>query len=135
MHVLYPKCNITIYSFARLDCSYIGDDDVVYKFLDRKPTPREGVIRIRWVMLKAITSIYGGGLLGLAVGRNVLRDLLSITFSKNGAVLLIVMCIGLTSLIIGMLQNEMRRISGRPKRPLIDGVIWAHNFRQWRGKP
>jgi hypothetical protein len=32
-------------------CSYIGDDDVVYEFFDRKPTPREAIIRVRWVYL------------------------------------------------------------------------------------
>ncbi len=48
-------------------CSYIGDDDIVYQFLDRKPTPREGLVRVRWVMLKAITSAYGGGVLAITL--------------------------------------------------------------------
>jgi hypothetical protein len=48
-------------------CSYIGDDDVVYQFLCRKPTPREALVRVRWVLLKTITSLYGGGALALAI--------------------------------------------------------------------
>jgi hypothetical protein len=48
-------------------CSYIGDDDVVYEFLHRKPTPREAIIRVRWVLLKAVTSIYGGCVLAAAI--------------------------------------------------------------------
>jgi hypothetical protein len=38
--------------------SYRGDDDVVYD-LYRGPTPHEGIVRIRWVLLKTFTSIYG----------------------------------------------------------------------------
>jgi hypothetical protein len=47
-------------------CSFKGDDDVVYHFFDRKPTGREALIRIRWVVLKTITSVYGGALLAVA---------------------------------------------------------------------
>jgi hypothetical protein len=115
-------------------CSYIGDDDVVYKFLDRKPTPREGMIRIRWVLLKTFTSIYGGALLSVAIGIYGLRNLWSIHLSKNQAVLLALVCIAPANLMIGVLQNEIRRLTSRPKRPLIDGTVWKHNLRQWRGK-
>ena len=53
-------------------CNYIGDDDVVYQYLDRKPAPDEGLRRTRWVLLKASASIYGGFVLAAAV-RELLR--------------------------------------------------------------
>src|SRR5689334_10155164 len=92
-------------------CSYIGDDDVVYQFLNRKPTPREGLVRIRWVMLKAITSIYGGCVLA-----SLLFDIIIRVYRHRipiaEVVLFSTMCMGIVSLLIGVLQNEIRRLPG-----------------------
>jgi hypothetical protein len=115
-------------------CSFIGDDDVVYQYMDRKPTPREGIIRIRWVMLKALTSIFGGGVLGIAIDK-FLSDYFSFDISKNQAGLTALACFAVVGLLIGVLQNEIRRARGRPSRPLIDGAVWRRNFQgPQRGK-
>jgi hypothetical protein len=123
-------------------CSYLGYDDVVYDFFDRKPTPREGFLRLFWVVLKAVTSVLGGGLLAIflftmtfrffpaAIG--VFREHLG--FSKNGIVLLAFALSGLMVLLIGILQNVIRQFRGRPTRPLVDWAILRKNLRQWQGK-
>jgi len=114
-------------------CSYIGDDDVVYHLLDRTPTPRESLIRVRWVMLKGIASICGGSVLAVSAVESI-RIVYPLNMSGNQAVLLALLCTGLVSLLIGVLQNEIRRLRGRPSRPLIDLVILRHNLKQWIGK-
>ncbi len=114
-------------------CSYIGDDDVVYELFDRKPTPREAIIRVRWVLLKAATSIFGGVVLATAI-LELLKAFDLVLPSVNEAVLFAVMCMAIVSLLIGGLQNQIRRLRGRPPRPLIDRKIWKKNIGQWRGK-
>jgi hypothetical protein len=114
-------------------CSYLGDDDVVYNFLDRKPTPREGFIRVRWVLLKAITSICGGAVLAVG-GMELIRLFCPLNLSKNEDVLLRALGMGVVSLLIGVLQNEIRRLRGRPRRPVFDWSILNHNLKQRLGK-
>jgi hypothetical protein len=114
-------------------CSYIGDDDVVYKYLERKPTPKEGLRRIRWVLLRTFTSIYGGLVLA-AVVQKLLMQCCSIVLSKDPAVLTLFACMALVGLSIGVLQNGMRRLRGRPTRPLIDPVVWRRSSGPLRGK-
>lgn len=109
-------------------CSYIGDDDVVYRYLDRKPTSREGIVRIRWVILKTLAAIYGGGVLEAVIGK-LLIACCSIVLLGNPAALTVLVCIALVGLLIGVLQNGIRRLRGRPTRPLIDPVVWRRNFR------
>jgi len=111
-------------------CSYIGDDDIVYKFLDRKPTPQEGVIRIRFVILKTITSVYAGSLMSIWFVQYI-KSIYLINLSKNQAVLLVLIFIAMSSLFIGIIQNGMRYLQCRPRRALIDTIIWRHNLRQW----
>ena len=114
-------------------CSYRKDDDVVYDFLDRKPTPRESIIRIRWVLLKALTSIVGGGVLALSILMLVMK--FNFIFpSKNAGILLGAICMGVVNLSIGLLQNVIRWLTGRTRRPVFDRVIWRKNLRQWSGK-
>jgi hypothetical protein len=97
-------------------CSYIGDDDVIYQFLYRNPTPDEALRRTRWVLLKVTTSVYGGAVVAAAV-----RELL------KPAVLVKLACMALVFLLIGALQNGIRILRGRPIRPLLDRVIWQRS--------
>jgi len=107
--------------------SYIGDDDVVYEYLYRRPTPNEGLRRIRWVLLRTFTSIYAGVILA-AVVRNLLIRCCSINFvGHDQAVLLAFACIALVSVLIGILSNGIRRLRGRQTRPLIDPVVWRRS--------
>jgi len=112
---------------------YIGDNDVVYKFLERKPSPKEAVARIRFVLLRGITSVYGGGILAFCFARYVLKDVYSIHVSVDQSVLLILFFYGVVDfLIIGIIQNGLRFLQGRQQRPLFDPIIWRHNLRQWQ---
>jgi hypothetical protein len=113
--------------------SYKGDDDVVYQYFDRKPTGREALIRIRWVMLKFITSIQGGALLAVLLGFPLIRHF-HIAFSKHEAGVLGIVCVCIVGLAIGILQNGIRRLCGRPNRPPLDLTILQKNLRQRRGK-
>jgi hypothetical protein len=113
-------------------CSYIGDDDVVYDIQNRKPTPREAIIRIRWVMLKIVTCIYGGFFLASAV-TTLLLGCCSLSLSKNPSILIAYACMAPVALLIGILQNGIRRLRGRPTRPLVDWSILQRNLEQWRG--
>lgn len=115
-----------------LFCSYKGDDDVVYQFFDRKPTGREALIRIRWVMLKLTTALYGAALLAVGLDLALIRQF-HIVLSKDEAGLLGIVCAAVIGLVIGVLQNGIRRLCGRPSRPPLDVAIFKKNFRQWRG--
>jgi hypothetical protein len=114
-------------------CSYIGDDDVVYQYLYRKPTPNEGLRRIRWVLLKTFTSVYGGFIVAAAV-RQVLTLCCSITLSRDPTLLVAYACMLLVALLIGILQNGVRLLRGRPTRPLIDPIVWQRSFRRLEPK-
>jgi hypothetical protein len=114
-------------------CSWIGDDDIVYQCFDRKATPREGLIRIRWVILKTLTSVQGGTLLAVATVM-VARTMSQAKPSQDEFVLLFVACTAVVSLLVGVHENEIRRLSGRQRRPLIDLAIWRKNLGQWLGK-
>jgi hypothetical protein len=125
-HQIWIMVFVGLFSLTAL-CSYIGDDDVIYRFLDRKPTPHEAIVRIRWVILKAVTSIYGGGVLAPFIIL-CLVSCCAIIPSKNQVVLLTVVCAGLVSLMISVLQNQIRRVRGRPTRPLIDRAVWQRSL-------
>lgn len=107
-------------------CSYIGDDDVIYLYLYRKPSPREGIVRVRWVLLKTFTSLYGGLASAPAVIR-ILEDCCSISLSKDSIALIAFGFMALASLLIGILQNGIRWLRGRPRRPIIDRVVWQRS--------
>lgn len=110
--------------------SYIGDDDVVYEYLYRKPTPKEGVRRIRWVLLRTFASIYAGSILAAGILR-LLRECCSVRLGHDPSILFMFACIAVAGLAIGVLSNAMRYLRGRPTRPLIDPVVW----RRSRGGP
>lgn len=112
--------------------SYIGDDDVVYQYLRRKPTPKEGVRRTRWVLLKAFTSIYGGLVLAAAV-QKLLLQCCSIALRGNPSALTAFACMILVGLLIGVLQNGIRRLRNRPTRPLLDPIVWRRSFGKLEG--
>jgi hypothetical protein len=113
-----------------LFCSYIGDDDVIYQFLYRKPTPHESLARLRWVILKIMTSIYGGFVLSAAV-RKFLAACFSVSLTDFAHAQVVLACIGVVALFIGLLQNAIRYASDRPLRPVIDPIVW----RRSRGGP
>jgi hypothetical protein len=111
---------------ATVYCSYVGDDDVVYQYLHRQPTPDEGLRRIRWVLLRTFTSISGGAVLAALV-LQLLIGCCSIRFSGYPLDLLLFACIAVVSVLIGILSNGIRRVRGRPTRPLIDKVVWQRS--------
>jgi hypothetical protein len=78
-----------------------GDDDVVYKFMDRRPTGQEAIARIRFVLAKLFASLSGGALMVAVLGKVVLKSIFSITISENSGVLLGLLCILIASMLIG----------------------------------
>jgi hypothetical protein len=115
--------------------SWIGDDDVVYAIMNRKPTPNEAIARIRYVFAKFFASLYCGGLIALFLVQDVFRGMLSLNVSKLQIVFIVWLCICLFSLFIGVLQNCIRLLQGRKQRPIFDVEIWRHNLKLWRQRP
>ena len=124
-----PKLTLLGIFFLTLTicCSYIGDDDVVYQVIGRKPTPREGLIRIRWVLLKTFTSIYVGFAIAYSLKRFLVHGY-SIELSKNSSVTIAFSCVALAALLIEALQNVIRRLTGRLARPLNDWSVFRRNL-------
>jgi hypothetical protein len=118
-----------------LVCCYIGDDDVLYKFHDRKPTPAEGIASLRYALTKGIASLYGGGLLAVFVGKIILEKTLLIKVSGDEAVLLaLVGFLFFNFVITWAIQNLIRRYQGRQLRPLVDKPALKILYRQWFGR-
>jgi hypothetical protein len=120
-----------IFFSLTLYCSYIGDDDVAYRYMGRKPTPKETISRIRFVLAKAVASIYMGSVIAILLGLEIIKETLGFSISENQSVYLIVACICIANLFIGVIQNWIRRSRGRQQRPLIDVALWKYNLHQW----
>ncbi len=118
---------------ATIFCSYLGDDDIVYQYLYRKPTSNEGLRRIRWVLLKTFASIYGGFVVA-AVILWLLLQCCSLRLAGYAFDLVVFACIALMAVLIGVIQNVIRRMRGRPTRPLIDRVVWQRSSGPLKGQ-
>jgi len=124
-----PSWTITAVCLLMLTvyCSYIGDDDVVYDYLYRRPTPNEGLRRIRWVLLRTFASMYGGFVLAGTILKFLIQFCSIRVVGQDTKVLLAFACIALANILIGILSNGMRRLRGRPTRPLIDPIVWRRS--------
>jgi len=118
-----------IFFALTLISSSVGDDDVAYKFFDRKPTGKEALARIRFVIAKVLASLYGGGLMAFFIAQTLARNDLLSSISKNQSILLMMLCIVAVALLIGIVQNFLRLIQGRQQRPIFDQAILKHNLR------
>jgi hypothetical protein len=112
--------------------SWVGDDDVAYNCLDRKPTGKEGIARIRYVLVKFYASMSGGALLTIAFVKEVLERILFIKVSLIEAFCISPAFIAIVALLIGVLQNGIRLYQGRQTRPVFDVSLLRHNREQWR---
>ena len=119
--------------FFLLTCflSYIGDDEVAYKILKRKPTPKEGMARIRFVLVKLLSCLYGGSALSYFLVQKILKERLGFSFSGNESIALILVSMGFVFLFIGAVQNLIRILLGRPRRPILDFSLLKHNLSRW----
>jgi amino acid transporter len=105
----------------------------VYRFFDRKPTAAEAIARVRFVISKMLASIASGMWMALFVGKSILGDMFSFTFSHNLSVLFVFLFIIIAYLMIGMGQNLIRRSQGRKQRPLKDDLrIMKFNLNLWK---
>jgi hypothetical protein len=111
--------------------SYVGDDDVAYAFLNRKPTSQEALARIRFVFLKMFASISCGAVFAVTFVKPLLARMGIAHVSKGEAVGLAFLCIIMCGLLIGIAQNISRRMRGRPQRPIVDVRLIQHNLNQW----
>jgi hypothetical protein len=108
------------------------DDDVVDAFRDRKPTPQEGIRRVRCVLTAFFASILGGSLLAVFVFRHIiytfhLIDVGSVTNDTKDAIFLL--CIALFMIFMKLFQNLLRTLQGRPARPIIDVRTLRRNIK------
>ena len=64
--------------------SFIGDDDIVYNCMsmNRSPTGKETLARMRFVFPKLFASLYCGGLLAMLFTQNILRGVFSLNPSR-----------------------------------------------------
>jgi hypothetical protein len=105
--------------------------------MEGQPTTREVSARLRWVLLKVITCICWGFVftIGWAVLIGALAWFLGASsaprFDADGVSALLLLNAGLSNVLISLLQNRIRRLTGRPIRPLIDLKIFAHNWNKW----
>jgi hypothetical protein len=110
---------------------WVGDGDVIYDILHRKPSSKETVQRVRFVLLKAFTIFYGALLATIFVGHSVIEGMLLIKVWGNDVLIIFLPCWAVVALLVGILQNVIRQIQGRELRPLIDRVILRYVGRQW----
>lgn len=103
------------------------DDDVVYKFFKRKPTPKEGFARIRFVLIKVFASINIGVMLSIFL-IPIIENYIEYNLSENYSVIFMVVMIAVTSLLIGYIQNLIRILQGRPIRPIFDVAVLKYNI-------
>ena len=132
MTVISQTALVFLISFGlTLISSYLGDDDVVYKFFNRKPTGKEAIVRICFVMVKYFASISGGCLISAFVGLVILKRIFFLNMTKDHAVLLTLFFIIVAYLLIGVIQNVIRRMQGRQPRSIFDWAIYKHNIKLW----
>lgn len=126
----------TIFWFIVCFASFIlscwaGDDDVIYRFLNRRPTPQEGLARTRFVLIKILASFCGGALMMLYFSVYILRQMLAIRISNNEALLLLIPFVGIAGLLMGIIQNIIRGMQARQQRPLLDPLVFRYLRGQW----
>ena len=117
---------LTMYS------SWIGDDDVVYACMHRKPTNHEGLRRMRYVLVKGFASMSCGGYFASVFGEYILKPTVMPQISHDQAVLIILIFMGITGLLIGVIQNVIRQYQGRQLRPPFDKELFVYNLNRRR---
>ena len=111
---------------------YIGDDDVVHRFMGRKPTPQEALSRIRFVIFQAFATFFAGIVATLSFIYYVIFGFLEISISGwQPSIMVLFFMLPSYALIVGA-QNLVRLGQGRQARPLFDKVIFRYNLRQWK---
>lgn len=110
-----------------------GYDDVVYDFMNRKPTGQEGIKRIVFGSAKIMTALTGGELFLITLFPLLRRyeAAHNVQISQNQIVLASLVSMCLVWGAIGIFQNTIRLLQGRTTRPLYDFSIARHNLRQW----
>src|SRR5579862_6851151 len=82
-------CLFVIFFILTVVFSWVGDDEIAYKILERKPTSKEGMARIRFVLVKMFAAVLGGGILAVFLGQVILQRTFLFALTKNQIVLLI----------------------------------------------
>jgi len=114
--------------------SFIGDDDIVYNCMsmNRPPTGKETLARMRFVFPKLFASLYCGGLLAMLFTQNILRGVFSLNPPRLQIIGLIAVGWVLCGLFIGVIQNWMRPFQGRQQRPILDMPVWRYGINLWK---
>lgn len=121
-----------VFLVLTLISSWVGDDDVAYTVMGRKPTSQEGIARIRYVLVKFFAMFYGGALLAFVAVQQIVQRIFLLNVSKFEYLCLQVLCMILLGLFIGVVQNWIRSLQGRKKRPICDVALARYNSNQWK---
>jgi hypothetical protein len=116
----------------------VGNDDIEYRFFNpdkpeektRKPTGKEGWARVIFVFAKFFASLYGGALIAIFISVEIIKR----KPSENQTLFLILTFYVVTGLLIGVIQNVIRSLQGRQRRPIFDFALYVHNIKA-RFKP
>ena len=109
-----------------------GDDDVVYRFFERKPTGTETMQRIRFLFAKFSTVFSGSGFLIIFLAKMLIGHTnvpISINLNKTALMFLVAMAIEWA--FIGVVKNQIRRFQGRIPRPVFDLSVALFNISLW----
>lgn len=115
-------------------CSINGDNDAVYRYWNRKPTPQESFAWVRFVLSKYIASIYCGAFTGVWFVRNIYLAFIARSITNNQAVLIFALAMFFVYCAIGVAENAIRLIQKRPTRPLVDMAVYRRGIRGWTGR-
>ena len=106
-------------------------DDLVYELFDRSPTSVESVKRVVYVFAKALTCLYCGSIFAVIFKRMFIEKNLQIPLTAHQNLLLIIACMVLVFFLLGLIQNAIRKLQGRPLRPILDRRVFLRGIRSW----
>jgi uncharacterized Tic20 family protein len=134
MSILFTIPLIFVVFFGwTLWCSYKGYDDVIYQYKGRKPSNNEGITRIYFVIIKSVAVIFGGCILVTFI-YIIFYITLNIKLNYIMKWFFIFTSMLLMSIFIGLVQNKIRSVQGREKRPPLDIDLIKYNLNRWVGR-
>jgi hypothetical protein len=108
----------------------LGDDDVAYKCMKRKPIGNEVAARLRFVAAKMAASGWGGALMVRFGGLYILERFPS-QFLRENILVFWIPCFVVVYSLVGALQNIVRFFQGRKPLPLFEKELAKYNLEQW----
>ena len=121
---------------ATMFFSYLGDDEVAYRFIGRKPTGKEVVARLRFLIAKFCACLSGGIVMAVFFMQYIYAGIFSLPKpSPNRLALLYLLGVFAAFLLCGVLQNIIRRLQGRKPRSVYEKEVLKDNLKRLRSNP